>query len=532
MDESIRILIVEDVRTDAELAEREIHKTLQACVFRRVETREDYLAALETFQPDLIISDYHLPRFDGLTALKLALERAPLTPVIIWTGSINEDTAVECMKAGATNYVIKEHIKRLGPAVVHALEEQQLRQERFWAEEALRESEERYRTVSELTSDFAYALRIEPDGSFTPEWMTEAFSRITGYDLDASMDGRAAWMSILHPGDGAVAFQHLQANLSGKTHVAEYRIVDKSGQVHWVRDYGRPIWDATQNRVTRVIGAAQDITERRQAEEAVRQLNAELEQRVRERTAQLEAANQELETANARLEALGRVKDEFVSNVSHELRTPLANFKLYLGLLALRPEKYDTYVATLERETTRLTNLVEGLLVLSRLDQNRQTLNLTSLDLNALIREYVTDRSSLAESKGLTLVFNPETALPAVQADPNLLGQALSILLTNAFNYTPAGGRVTVSAQARHFDGRQWLGFSLSDTGPGIAPEEQAELFTRFFRGKAGRESGVPGTGLGLAIVKEIVERHHGRVAVESEGVPGKGATFSIWLPA
>ncbi|MCB0153935.1 MAG: response regulator, partial [Anaerolineae bacterium] len=104
MDDSVRILIVEDRLTDAELAQREIQKVLQACSFQRVETEEAYLLALDTFQPDLIVSDYNMPQFDGLTALNLALVHAPLIPVIILTGAINEETAVACMKAGATDY--------------------------------------------------------------------------------------------------------------------------------------------------------------------------------------------------------------------------------------------------------------------------------------------------------------------------------------------------------------------------------------------------------------------------------------------
>jgi len=110
------------------------------------ETREDFLQALDAYQPNLIISDYHMPRFDGLTALKLALEFAPSTPLIILTGAMNEDTAVECMKAGAVDYVIKEHIKRLGQAVLHALEENEVRRERINADLALRASEARYRS--------------------------------------------------------------------------------------------------------------------------------------------------------------------------------------------------------------------------------------------------------------------------------------------------------------------------------------------------------------------------------------------------
>ena len=170
MDNVVRILIVEDLPSDADLAKREITSTLSLCVFEVVETEKDYLAALERFQPDLIISDYKMPHFDGLTALKLAQQYAPVVPFIILTGSMNEETAVECMKAGATDYVIKEHIKRLGLAVVSALEQKRLHleKERAEAEEraaqnALRESEERYRSFFDNSIDAV--LLTSPDGS-------------------------------------------------------------------------------------------------------------------------------------------------------------------------------------------------------------------------------------------------------------------------------------------------------------------------------------------------------------------------------
>ena len=274
-------------------------------------------------------------------------------------------------------------------------------------------------------------------------------------------------------------------------------------------------------RLTGRLIVAHDVTRRKWAEDEIQQ-----------RTAQLEIANQELETANERLQVLSNIKDEFVTNVSHELRTPITNLKLYLMLLQHRPEKRDTYLATLQHETIRLENLIEGLLALSRLDQDRVELNFAPLDLNALTREFVTDRLVLAESKGLTLNCQNDPDLPLISADSNLMGQVLSILLTNAFNYTPAGGRVVVQTQQSQAQTEHKVGFSVSDTGPGIPPEEQRQLFTRFFRGKSGRKSGVAGTGLGLAIAREIIERQHGHIEVASQGVPGQGTTFSVWLPS
>jgi PAS domain S-box-containing protein len=134
----VRVLIVDDRAVDAELAEREVRRALRDCVFARVDTSEAYLAALDTFQPDLILSDYSMPVFDGLAAVRLALQHAPLVPVIIVTAAINEDTAVECMKAGAVDYVIKEHIKRLGQAAVQALEQKKVQRARRQAEYDLR----------------------------------------------------------------------------------------------------------------------------------------------------------------------------------------------------------------------------------------------------------------------------------------------------------------------------------------------------------------------------------------------------------
>src|SRR5688572_18043729 len=149
MSEPVHILIVEDEPSDFDLAQREICKAVNECVVQQVQTQSDFLRALNTFQPDLILSDYQLPGFDGLTALKLAQEHAKLTPFIIWTGTMGEDVAVECMRAGAVNYILKENIKRLGSAVVHALEERRLLLEHQRAAEIIQNNEKRFRALIE-----------------------------------------------------------------------------------------------------------------------------------------------------------------------------------------------------------------------------------------------------------------------------------------------------------------------------------------------------------------------------------------------
>ncbi len=252
--------------------------------------------------------------------------------------------------------------------------------------------------------------------------------------------------------------------------------------------------------------------------------SADLEQAVIERTLELTRANTELQK-------LSQAKDEFVSNVSHELKSPITTLALRHHLLRTHPEDIEKHVGVLERETARLGRTIEDLLRLSRLDQERTEVVLAPVDLNVVAEHLVYDRGLQAQQKGLSLTFVGQPDLPVILADQGLLEQVLSILLTNAIHYTPTEGQISVFTQMESWDAAYWVGFGVSDTGLGIPLEEQPRLFERFFQGSANRQSGVPGTGLGLAIAQEIVDRHHGRIEVESTGIPGEGTTFRVWLP-
>jgi signal transduction histidine kinase len=267
-----------------------------------------------------------------------------------------------------------------------------------------------------------------------------------------------------------------------------------------------------------------ELAERKRVEKKIRRLNTELERRVAERTRELQAANENLTT-------LSRLKDEFLANVSHELRTPLTSIKLYHDMLERQPQDLVHYMDHLKRETERLAHLIEDLLYLSRLDQGYAPFDPVSLDLNRLAQEYVTDRIPLAVERRLILKLEECDPLPHALADEQMTGQVLSAILTNALNYTPSGGVVIIRTSAQEQAGKTWAGFTVSDTGPGISAEDREHLFERFYRGETGRVSATPGTGLGLSIAKEIVQRHGGRIEVKSAGVPGKGTTFSVWLP-
>ncbi len=253
--------------------------------------------------------------------------------------------------------------------------------------------------------------------------------------------------------------------------------------------------------------------------------HAELEQRVEERT-------KELQQAHAHLLEMSRIKDTIISSVSHELRTPLTALKLYHQLLAESPpEQHGEYLAPLRHATERLERLIEDLLTASRTGQAELRLETISLEVNQLMEQLVSDFQPLAMRRGLTLSFEAATTPYWVQGDPHLLEQALSVLLANALNYTPSGGWVKVAVRTHHDEGRSWVGLSVSDNGPGISPEELPHLFERFFRGRAGRESGLPGMGLGLANAQQIAHLHGGRLEAQSTGIAGQGATFTLWLP-
>lgn len=180
MEVNYKILVAEDNPTDAELTIKEIRKTLPGCQFLVVETKDDFNNALNNFQPDLIVSDYTMPQFDGMTALRLTIQRSPETPLIIVTGSINEEVAVECMKAGASDYILKDSLKRLGQSVLQSLEKKKNILQRLEAEQKLMDSEEEYRGLFNGMNETAWI--ISTGGELLD--VNTAAEKVLGYTRD------------------------------------------------------------------------------------------------------------------------------------------------------------------------------------------------------------------------------------------------------------------------------------------------------------------------------------------------------------
>ncbi|GAB4116371.1 MAG: hypothetical protein Kow00103_12010 [Candidatus Caldatribacteriota bacterium] len=180
MDKIVKILLVEDLPSDVQLAEREISKVIKKYQIKVTEREKDFISLLEKWKPDPVISDFKLPSFDGLSAIKITLKKSPLTPLIILTGSINEDTAVECIKAGATDYVIKEHIKRLGTAILNALKQKEINIQRYRTEEKLRENEARLRQINDNISDVVFTM----DMNMNTTYISPSIYKLTGFQVN------------------------------------------------------------------------------------------------------------------------------------------------------------------------------------------------------------------------------------------------------------------------------------------------------------------------------------------------------------
>jgi len=230
------------------------------------------------------------------------------------------------------------------------------------------------------------------------------------------------------------------------------------------------------------------------------------------------------------LNAVHRMRAQFISNISHELRTPATTIKLYADLLRTAPqEKWDTYLDALVTEAQQQAKLVENILHLSRIDAGRMALRPEPLVLNEITENLITRYKVLAQQADLTLIFDTSPKNPTVLMDSSNLELVISNLLRNAIQYTPRGGRVSIVTGEAKRKQRTWATLTVKDTGIGISEEELPHIFERFFRGTQPQDLQISGTGLGLAIVKQIVELQGGLITVES--AVDQGSTFTIWMP-
>ena len=392
--------------------------------------------------------------------------------------------------------------------------------ERKQIEEALHASEQRFRTLFEQAA-VGVALLETRTGRYVD--INQRYCDFLGYTREEMLDPNL--QAVTHPDDVQINLDNNALLMAGEIREfsIEKRYIRKDGTVVWGNLTVSPLWVAGEQPATYLhIAVVQDITERKHAEDALRDLNAALEQRVADRTA-------ELQIANRRLTVLDHLKDEFLARISHELRTPLAGILISLELLeTAKPEKRDRYMQRLKQATDRLREMIEDVLMFSQLNLYTQPSTLEPIDLNNLIEGRSMTWQNLRAGRELQFQLDLARDLPRARADGELFMQALSRLIINAINYTPAGS-VIVSTACVDEDNRQWATVSVKDTGPGITPEDLPNIFERFYRGCAAADYKTPGTGVGLSISREIAQKLGGRLTVETE--VGVGSTFTLWLP-
>ena len=293
MDKHLNVLVVEDSEDDAVLLLCEIKKGGYDPTFVRVETAADMLACLNDRTWDIVISDYSLPEFSAPEALKVLQGTGLDLPFIIISGKVEYEVAVECMTAGAHDFVRKGNMVRLVPAIERELNEFSVRKERNAAYIALRESEERFRTIFDSINDAVFIHDMETGAILD---VNSTMCKMYGYSREEvdQLDIEALSSDEV-PYTQQDALEWMKKAAMGDAQVFEWMAKHKSGHLFWVEVSMKKAVIGLQERLLVVV---RDITERKQAEKELRKLNEELEQRVKDRTAALEDKNEELEEMN------------------------------------------------------------------------------------------------------------------------------------------------------------------------------------------------------------------------------------------
>jgi diguanylate cyclase (GGDEF)-like protein/PAS domain S-box-containing protein len=317
MNKEIRILILEDFPPDAELNKQELRRANLNFISRRVETKNSFLEAIRDFVPDVILSDYNLPQFNGLEALRLVKEFDLDVPFILCTGSLTEEVAVECMKEGAADYLLKTSLKRLPSAVLNALEKSEARRAKDEAIAALRESEEKFRSIVETTSQWVW----EMDLSGTLIYNNPAIEQILGYTPEELAE--VNFLPFMHAEDLAEIRRLLPefiAEKRGWTNLV-CRWQHKDGSIRWLESSAAPVLGANGELIG-YRGTDHDITERKLAEEALRESEYKLRTLLASMNEGLVQVNNDevIEFVNERFcEMTGYARGELLGKITYDI---------------------------------------------------------------------------------------------------------------------------------------------------------------------------------------------------------------------
>ncbi|MBN1435708.1 MAG: response regulator [Sedimentisphaerales bacterium] len=489
MANPLRALIVEDNEDDALLIARRLRRGGYEVYYERVDSAAGMAEALKK-EWDIVISDYSMPGFDGLEALRLAQKLAGHLPFIIISGTIGEETAVAAMRAGAHDYLMKDALARLVPAVKREIREAKNRREARREHEALQQSEAQKKAILDGIKTFIVFL----DSELKILWANESAVEISGMSVEQVL-GQFCYKIHWQTDERCVDCPVVRAFETG---VFQTGTVIGPGNCIWDVS-GSPVTDE-KGEIVGVVEISRDITARVEGERELEKLIIALEQK-----------NSELE--------------RFAYTASHDLRSPLITIKGFLGLLEQdaaegKHEQLRSDVNTIVEAVDRMDRLLKELLELSRVGRIGTPSEMVSMD------EVVKEARALAS--GEIEKYNSRVTiasdLPVVWGDRNRLVELVQNLLSNSAKYMGSQRRPEIHVGCEQRDGSQV--FYVRDNGIGIEPRYHEKVFGLFNQLDPASE----GTGVGLTLVKRIVEIHNGKIWIESEG-NNQGSTFYFSLP-
>ena len=490
----INVLLIEDNPVDVRLI-RELLKEegMDSC---RLEHAGSLSAAREHLareKVDVVLLDLGLPDSQGFETFIRVNNTVPQIPIVILSGLIDEELAARAVREGAQDYWVKGHVDSnlLGRSLRYAIE-------RKLAEQALKKSEERLKEAQQLGRIGNWEFDVENNSLIWSEETYFLYER----DLKLGPPSLVEEASYYSP-EQASLLKNQSARVieSGQTLSCDFQVNLSSGKTAFYYTIMHPVKN-DQDRVIKITGTVQDITERKQAEAKIIEMEA--------------------------LKRVSQAKSELLSNVSHELRTPLAAIKGNIESLIETDVKWSKkqqldFLNSANKEADRLTLLIRDLLDMSRIDSGKLTLDKHSYQVSEILDSVSRVLSVITAKHQLKIASLPD--LPAVQADKVRIGQVITNLTENAAKFSPEGNRIEIEAALKAGN----VIISVVDSGIGMPPEVIENIFNRFYQAKAVVEGKTRGTGLGLPICKGIVEAHGGKIWVESQ--PGKSSKFSFSLP-
>lgn len=506
MTSTLRILHLEDNPDDANLIHSIIESAGIECDFRLVDSSPSFLEALESGVFDLILSDFSLPGLNGSAALAIVREKYPDTPFLFVSGSMGEEDAIESLKQGATDYILKDRLNRLAPCIQRALKEAEERREAQIAREKLHKIDEQNKLLIENLDEIVYIVDVHNSpfsGLLTA--LTHQVEKILGYTVEEMKNDPTIWFNSIHPDDietvAALTNEIVTAKIK-KTRL--YRIKHKtSGEYRWIKDRVTPMLDET-GRVIRLFGVARDITEEKYREHELFQAQ--------------------------KMESIGQM----AGGIAHDFNNILTVINGYSSLLLETiPENNPIQkdIAQINKAGQRAAALTRQLLGFSR----KQIIQPRVINLNTIIddTEKMLHRL-IGDSIQLSTILNPH--LENIKADPSQIDQVLMNLSINARDSMPNGGKLVIQTENITIDKNhnpepalltpgQYILLTVSDSGTGMDEATKSKIFEPFFTTK---EKG-KGTGLGLSTVYGIVKQNNGFITVYSE--VNVGTTFRIFFP-